>query len=249
MSEREELAKRPAKAIWREGAKVLKVFDGGYSVSDILNEALNQARVMETDLPIPRILEVSRVEGRWAIHMEHVEGPTLASLIAKEPGRRQELMERLVDVQVDMHRRPGGLLNSLFEKTRRKIDETGLDASTRYELQVRLQSMPRGRSLLHGDFNPGNVVMSPGGRDFILDWSHASRGDPPADAARTYLLFRLAGDEQGAEGYLDLFCQKSGRSHREVQAWLPLVAAAQSVKGDERERELLLSWVNVFDFQ
>ena len=249
MSEREVLAKRPAKVVWREGDKVLKVFEDGYSVADILNEALNQARVMETDLPIPRILEVSRVEGRWAIHMDHVEGPTLAAEMARNHAKAAELLEKLVDVQVDMHRREGGLLNSLVEKTRQKIEETGLDASIRFELQVRLESMPKGKRLLHGDFNPGNVVLGPDGRAYILDWSHATQGHPPADAARTYLLFRLAGEGQTAENYLDLFCQKSGRTLKEVQAWLPLVAAAQSVKSEAKERELLLEWVNVFDFQ
>ena len=33
------------------------------------------------------------------------------------------------------------------------------------------------------------------------------------------------------------------------QEWLPIVAASQSVKGKEEEREFLLSWVNVCDYQ
>ncbi len=34
-----------------------------------------------------------------------------------------------------------------------------------------------------------------------------------------------------------------------VQTWMPIVAASQSVKGNAQEREFLLSWVNVVDWQ
>ena len=41
------LVKRPGKTVYRDGNKVIKLFDAQYSMADILNEALNQARVME----------------------------------------------------------------------------------------------------------------------------------------------------------------------------------------------------------
>ena len=34
-----------------------------------------------------------------------------------------------------------------------------------------------------------------------------------------------------------------------VQKWMPIVAASQSVKGNEKEREFLLSWVDVVDYE
>lgn len=79
----------------------------------------------------------------------------------------------------------------------RKIDETGLDATTRYELHARLQGMPNHKKLCHGDFDPKNIILRDDGEAFILDWSHATQGNASADAARTYLLFWLAGDSTG----------------------------------------------------
>ena len=67
--------------------------------------------------------------------------------------------------------------------------------------------------------------------------------------ARTYLLFSLAGDVSGANTYLDLFCKKSDTAKHYVQKWMPIVAASQSVKGNEKEKELLLSWVDVVDYE
>ena len=49
--------------------------------------------------------------------------------------------------------------------------------------------------------------------------------------------------------YLDLFCTKSDTAKQYVQKWMPIVAASQSVKGNEKEREFLLSWVNVVDYE
>ena len=49
------LAKRENKVVYKDGALAAKVFDECYPKSDILNEALNQARVEETGLNIPKI--------------------------------------------------------------------------------------------------------------------------------------------------------------------------------------------------
>ena len=46
-----------------------------------------------------------------------------------------------------------------------------------------------------------------------------------------------------------MFCRKSDTARQYVQKWMPIVAASQSVKGNANEREFLLSWVNVVDYQ
>ena len=66
---------------------------------------------------------------------------------------------------------------------------------------------------------------------------------------RTYLLFRLSGNDELAQRYLQLFCEKSGTALTYVQKWMPIVAASQSVKGNETERALLHQWVNVVDYE
>ena len=97
----------------------------------------------------------------------------------------------------------------------RKIDGTSLDATTRYELHTRLESMPKHKKVCHGDYNPSNVIITADGEPYIIDWSHATQGNASADAARTYLLFWLAGDIESAHMYLSLihiYIQASGLS-------------------------------------
>ena len=75
------LAERKDKVIYKDGDKCIKVFDESYKKSDILNEALNQARVEETGLNIPKIHEVTKIDGKWAIVTDFIDGKTLAQLM------------------------------------------------------------------------------------------------------------------------------------------------------------------------
>ena len=55
--------------------------------------------------------------------------------------------------------------------------------------------------------------------------------------------------EDIAKKYMDLFCKKSDTAKQYVQKWMPIVAASQSVKGNAKEREFLVSWASVVDYQ
>ena len=243
------IAVRNLKTIYRDGDKAVKVFNEEYSKADVLNEALNQARIEETGLNIPKVLEITMIEGRWAIVSEFIKGKTLARLMEEDPDRKAEYIELLVDLQMQIHAKTSPQLNKLKDKMSRKIAQSDLDATTRYDLHTRLESMPKHNKVCHGDFNPSNVIIAEDGTAYILDWSHATQGNASADVARTYLLFCLSGDTEGADLYLDSFCKKSGTAKQYVQKWMPIVAASQSVKGNVDERELLMSWVGVVDYQ
>ncbi len=243
------IAVRNKKTIYRDGDRCIKVFNEDYSKADVLNEALNQARIEETGLNIPAIEEVSMVDGKWAIVSEYIKGKTLAQLMQENPEKKDEYLELLVDIQLDMHRHTCPMLGKLKDKMNRKISMSDLDATTRYELHTRLEGMPKHNKVCHGDFNPSNIIITEEGTPYILDWSHATQGNASADAARSYLLFWLNGYIDGAKKYLDLFCKKSDTAKQYVQKWMPIVAASQSVKGNEKEREFLLSWVNVVDYE
>ncbi len=249
MKEQSVIAVRAHKTIYRDGERAVKLFDSDFSKADILNEALNQARVEETGLNIPRVLEVAKHEGKWAIVTEFIEGRTLDRLMAENPDKKGEYLEKFVDLQIEVQSKRCPLLNKLKDKMNRKISETDLDATTRYDLHTRLESMPNHVKLCHGDFNPSNVILNDDGVMYILDWAHATQGNASADVARTYLLFCLEGDRRTADEYMRLWCKKTDTAIQYVQKWLPIVAASQSVKGHEEERELLLSWVDVVDYQ
>ena len=242
------LAKRPTKTIYRSGDTVIKVFEEGFSKADILNEALNHARIEETNLNIPHIKGINMVDGKWAIFTDYIEGKTLAELMSENPDKFDEYLDLFVELHIIVHEQRQRLLNSLKIKTSRKIDESELNATIRYELQTRLQSMPRHHKVCHGDFNPSNIIIREDGTPFILDWAHASQGNAAADAAITYLLFKLKGEEETAEKYLNLYSVKSDTAKQYIQKWVPIVAATQSLHGSDEERAMLLQWADVVEW-
>ncbi len=237
------------KKLYRDGDRLVKSFDETYSKAGILNEALNQARVEETSLNIPKVLGVSVIEGKWSLIWEYIEGETLDSLMQKHPEKEDEYLDFFVDLQIRMSKESVPLLGHLRDKMHAKISASAFPATVRYDLHVRLDGLPRHKKLCHGDFQPSNVIIKPDGTPYIIDWSHATQGNGSADAARTYLLFKLQKKDALAEKYLKLFCKKTDTAIQYVQRVLPIVAASQSVKNKPEEAEFLAKWVNVCDWQ
>lgn len=245
------LAERPNKKIYRDGDRVLKVFDKSFPKTNVLNEALNQARVEETGLPIPRVLGVTVSEiGEWTIIQDYIEGKTMAELMAENPDDMDKYLEEFVDLQLLVHSKTAPTrLNKMKEKMDERIANfKELSATVRYELRTRLDSMPKHKKVLHGDFNPSNVVLGKDGRYYIIDWAHATQGNASADAAITYLLFTLQNPEI-AEKYLKLFCDKSDTAKQYVQRWLPIIAAHRLTRGFPEEREILEKWLDVVEYE
>ena len=242
------LATRENKTIYHYEDTVIKVFEEGYSKSLILNEALNQSRVEETGLKIPKILSVGNIDGCWRITMDYIPGQTLDQIINNNPEKTDELLELFVNLQIEMHTKTSPLLNKLKDKLVDRIQSVkDLDATTKYELLMRLDSMPKHTKLCHGDFLPSNIIINDSGA-YIIDWSHATQGNASGDVATTYLKMTLYYPEL-ADKYIKLFCKKSDTALQYVQKWLPIVAALQLLTANEKKKEFLHRWLDVIDYQ
>lgn len=244
------LAERQGKIITRDGDEVLKTFEKGKSKVDILNEALNQARAEAAGLPVPTLREVRKnKDGTWSIVSDYVEGKTLAELMLGDKKNFAKYMATFIKIHMDVMSHKVTLMNPLQEKLDRQIAASELSEEQRYELHMQLQGLGKNICVCHGDFNPTNVIMLPKGGYKIIDWAHVRRGNPMADIARTYLYFWVKGMHAAAESYLSGICEAMAIERREVQRWLPVVAAAQSTKQtNPKMRDLLLHWASVVDY-
>ena len=82
------IAERKTKTVYTDNNHVIKLFIENYSKADILNEALNQARVEEaTDLKIPKLVEVTKIGNRWALVSEFIEGTPFDDTKPRKNGR------------------------------------------------------------------------------------------------------------------------------------------------------------------
>lgn len=249
LEEKNLIVKRPYKEVYKCDECVVKVFEPGHPKSDVFNEALNTARVEEAGLDIPKVKEVTQIDGKWALSIEYKAGKTLEEMMEGDKGNLEKYMEDFVDLQLTIHNKTSPLLNKLKDKLSRQINGLKeLDATTRYELLTRLESMPKHNKVCHGDFNPSNVIVGKNGKMTVVDWAHATQGNASADAAMTYLLFALK-DQAAADMYMKIFCKKSDTAMQYVQQWLPIVAASQLTKDNELEKDFLMKWIDVMDYQ
>ena len=237
------------KKVYDLGTQIVKVFNADKPASDVLNEALNLARVTESGVKTPHVVEVSQVEGAgWALVTEKVPGVTLEQKMEEDPSRFYEYLEQFVDLQISIHQLHNQLLPRQKDKYGRMIDSLdGLNATTRYNLQERLNGMRRHRRICHGDFNPSNVIVSEDGTLSVCDWAHATQGSPAADAAMTYLLFAMK-DQQQAEAYLELYCDRADEPMQVVRQWMSIVATSELARKRGDQKEFLMRWIDVVDY-
>lgn len=235
--------------VYKKDNLAVKVFHEGAPKTLALYEALTHARVEETGLPVPKIHEVSVIENKWTIQMDLIEGVTLSEMIQKNPNEKDRYVELLLQLQLNVHQQRIPMLNKLEDKLHMQIQNLNcIDDVRRYELLTRLDSIKKHNKLCHGNFSPDNIIIDQKNKTFIVDWVAATQGNASADAGRTYLLLSLRFPEL-AEQYMNLFCQKTQTSKKYVQEWLPIVAAAQLAEGREEEKELLMRWIDVVDYE
>ena len=249
MNKENIIAVRSKKVIYRDNDKVIKAFNEGYPKSDILNEAVNHARVEEIGINMPSILGVQTIEDKWSIVTEYIEGPTLHQLMEENPNKIDEYLEKLVEIQMEVHTKQAPLLNKLKDKLSRKIANAPIDDTTKYDLQTKLKVLPKHIKVCHGDFHPANIIVNRNGKWYILAWSHATQGNASADVAHTYIEFLGEGKEEIAKKYLNLYCEKSQTSLSYVQGWMSIIAAARLEKVvDEDKKNFLLTFVDVVEY-
>lgn len=244
----EILVKTASKTVYRDGDILVKQFDESYPKEDVLNEALNNARVENVGIRVPKILGVSCIDGKWSISKEYVEGVTLASLMEAHPEKEDDYLSLFVNIQLEINSLKVPMLSRLRDKMQARISASGYPQPVRYELHMRVDGLPKHNKLCHGDLSPSNIIITPDGNYYVIDWSHATQGNASADTARAYLNFYIEGKPELAEKYLKLYSEKTGTDVRYVQNFLPIVAATYSKKHHEAEAEFLSRWVNVCDW-
>ena len=245
---KELLSENTSRRIYREEDRILKVFSGDFPKEEVFHEAFINARI-EAVLGemVPKVLSLNLRDGSWTLEKEYAKGRTLQELMVEEPSRKQEYLEKMLELQLQIQSHQVPVLEQLKDKMQRQINELGdIDDGTRYELLTRLAGMPRHEKLCHGDLRPSNIILDEAGAYHVIDWVHATKGNASADIARTYLILALD-DKSMAEYYLELFCKQTGTKPSYVQDWLPVVAAAQLTKKRPEEMEELRSWLQICD--
>lgn len=176
---------------WEPGT-VLRLFRDARGAESIAYERAAMDAVRAIVPLVPAVLGVTDVMGRPGIIMERIDGPDLLGMIASRPWT----VWRAGRITGEVHAR----LHAVVAPTSIPSLRERADAVSRSELVPphiaewalrELGAMPDGDRLLHGDFHPGNILMSAHG-PVVIDWPNVTRGNPDADVGRTLLMMRMA---------------------------------------------------------
>jgi aminoglycoside phosphotransferase len=211
--------------IYARDGIVAKVYREGQPRKQVFQEAFTLAVVGDMGIPAPKVYGVETFRGRTTLFMDPGRGETLLDMMQKPPETAGECMDKVVGLQVAMHK----VQSTEFRPIKLVILGTivaspSLVPEEKERLAKQLAGLPDGLSICHGDFHHGNI-LSENGTWRIIDWAEVAVGDPAADASRTYMDLLMTGGDD-AEQYLAKYCAASGKTREEILAWLPVVAGS-----------------------
>ena len=226
--------------------KIVKVFNDYLPDSEAAYEANKQKYVYSCGLSVPKIVDVTTIEGKQAIIMEHIQGKTIGDLLSENKDQAEYYMNLSVEIQRKIHMKKADALEPMSYKLSRQIESTQqLTQRQKHALLQKMDDIIYENRLCHGDFHLYNLILADSNNEVtIIDWVDASAGDLRADVYRTYLLYELFSEEL-AELYLRIYCQTSGLTKDDIFQWAPIIAGArlsENVSSEKNER--LLKIVN-----
>ncbi|PEK92143.1 phosphotransferase family protein [Bacillus mycoides] len=208
--------------------KVVKLFKEYLPNTESLYEARKQKYAYSCGLHVPKVFEVTEIQGRQAIIMEYVEGESVGELLLNNLSKAEHYISICVSVQQKIHAIyvRSDEIELMEKRLYRQINSVhDLDEKQKGNILKKLDSITFEPRLCHGDFHPLNLIMSNGDVN-IIDWVDASSGDIRADVFRTYLLYSQNSEEL-AEMYLHIYCKKTGLLRDEIFQWAPIISAAR----------------------
>ncbi|MFH2039690.1 MAG: phosphotransferase [Chloroflexota bacterium] len=242
---------------WQED-QVLKLFYEWVPDDWITHEFRIASLIQSTGMDVPAVVgDIVEVEGRRGICYQRVNGNSMLQVMESHPLSLFEQAGLLGKLHAEMHCRQGIGLPSQRKKLRFKIkDADPLPDHLKDAVLQILAKLPDGDQICHGDFHPGNILMTSRG-PIVIDWTDASSGNPLSDVARTLVLLTTAQLPLNSffgwlvkfrrKHILDAYSQSYFTTlqldRSQLQSWMIIVAAARLNEKIPGENEHLIKIV------
>jgi aminoglycoside phosphotransferase (APT) family kinase protein len=217
--------------------QVLKLYWHGAALDAAEREAQRAAAARRAGAPCPAVHDVVVIDERPGVVFERIDGRSMLERLAAEPTDHERLAQQLAELHAAIHERGGIELPSQREHLLRRITLGPLPARLKGPALEAARKLAHAGTLCHGDFHPGNVLLSQRG-PCVIDWFDATLGDPAGDLARTSLIIQYGrpGAEPGPpealrtaflDAYLAHYARLRKATFDALPHWLLLVAAAR----------------------
>ncbi len=220
---------------WKKG-QVLKLFRWRHPNNVI---ELSTTQVASANLPVPAVIDgLIEVDGREGFVLERINGPTMTEYVLNHPDSAVECARQMAHLHAEMHivDVSGSLEFDRHFNLKRNISQADdLPQDIREAALEILDRLPHGNALYHGDYHPANIIMAKDG-PVVIDWGTGARGNPLADYAMTWLLFRFFPifhsdpnqiTNQFWQTYKSCYCEFRSFSEDELFNWQIVQATAK----------------------
>ena len=233
---------------------VLKLYFGWCPPNWVEYEARIAHAVHSAGIPTPAAGEIVEIKGRHGLIYERVEGISMLQEMNSRPWTFVQHAHSLAELQIKIHRQSIPGLPSYKQRLRHDISNTRyLTETLRNKYLNLLESLPGGEALCHGDYHPGNILLTRNG-PVVIDWMTACSGSSWADVARTSLLLTIGPKGAGKQlrpyirvaigfyhrMYLNRYLAVLPNKGNELERWVPVITAARLNEDIAPEREALL---------
>jgi Ser/Thr protein kinase RdoA (MazF antagonist) len=236
---------------------VLKLYRD-WCPSDWVEYEAHVARaIYEAGIPSPEAGEIVEVKGRRGLIYQRIEGASMLQDMNARPWMILNHGRSLAELHAEIHQKSINGLPSYKDRLGYDIRSTShLSEEIRNKALLLLEVLPLGENVCHGDFHPGNIILTPTG-PIVIDWMTASTGSPWADVARANLLLSIG--PKGARNlvspiirmtiklfhrvYLNRYRALVPDTKNELNRWVPIIAAARLNEEILPEREALIKMV------
>jgi uncharacterized protein (TIGR02172 family) len=222
-------------------------------------EARVARAVHEAGIPSPAVNELIEVNGRRGLVYERIEGISMLQDMNARPWMLVRHARSLAELHLQIHSQVIQELpsHSYKDRLRNDIERVEiLDGRLKENVLSLLSSLPDGQSVCHGDFHPGNVLLT-GQGPVVIDWMTACSGSPWADVARSSLILQVGAKAAGRQVhpilrlfiklfhrlYLQRYLALASSPGVDGERWMPVIAAARLNENIIPERDALIKTI------
>lgn len=219
---------------WEEG-KVLKLFNQGYPGESVEAEYHNAMSIRDMNFAKPKAYEIISYEERKGIIYDRLEGESLLDRTMRT-GNIQECALHMAELHKTILENNISNVPNYKDFLKYHIPTSLLTLDKQNEVLQMIDSLPEGNTLCHGDFHPGNILITEG-HVYVIDFMNICHGDFLYDIARTVFLVQYTPVPSEAEdrdmilsfkkSLADLYLMHMNVTRKMIQNYLSVIITAR----------------------
>lgn len=185
--------------------RIIKVYNPVSNTSEHIRRERDASRkAFVKGIPSAISFELVRVGDSYGIIYEMIDAHTLGETIARHPERLEEYARRMAQMLKQLHAtefKEGELPDARLSlhAWADVAQKSGLySEEVASAMRAAIDSIPPRNTFVHGDFHPGNIMVTDDDEFLLIDMGDASMGDPVIDLAGACQIMVLMRTRPGA---------------------------------------------------